>query len=134
MLTRGFSSRVIVSAPSRSQSFVVFGDACPAICWACSSVPPFARYAVIPVARNVWQQVEGGSPAADARRLIMAGTHPPGRRPARSNLSRARATLWAVWRSARHRFAPGVSHAGPAASPSRCRLCSSASPLLRLGS
>ena len=63
MLTRGFSSRVIVSAPSPiDQSFVVFGDACPAICWACSSVPPFARYAVIPVARNVWQQVEAEAP------------------------------------------------------------------------
>ena len=25
---------------------------------------------MIPVARNVWQHVEGGSPAAEARRLI----------------------------------------------------------------
>ena len=30
----------------RSYSFVVFGDACPAIRCACSSVPPFDRYAV----------------------------------------------------------------------------------------
>ena len=45
----------------------------PRSVWACSSVPPFDRYAV-PVARNVWQHVEGGSPAAAARRLIMAGT------------------------------------------------------------
>ena len=44
----------------------------PAICCACSSVPPFDRYAVIPVARNVWQHVEAGSPAAAARRLIIA--------------------------------------------------------------
>jgi hypothetical protein len=27
-------------------------------CCACSRVPPFGRYAVIPVARKVWQQVE----------------------------------------------------------------------------
>ena len=44
----------------------------PAICCACSRVPPFDRYAVIPVARNVWQHVEGGSPAAEVRRLIIA--------------------------------------------------------------
>ena len=37
-------------------------------------VPPFDRYAVIPVARNVWQHVEGGSPAAAARRLIIPRT------------------------------------------------------------
>ena len=48
---------------------------CPAIYCACSRVPPFDRYAtVIPVARNVWQHVEGGSPAAAARRLIIART------------------------------------------------------------
>ena len=29
---------------------------------------------MIPVARNVWQHVEGGSPAAAARRLIIART------------------------------------------------------------
>ena len=28
----------------------------------------------MPVARNVWQQVDGGSPAVAARRLIMAST------------------------------------------------------------
>ena len=49
----------------------------------------FERYAVIPVARNVWQHVDGGSPAADAaRRLIMASTtttrqRSPGLHPAR---------------------------------------------------
>ena len=58
---RSISSTVTVSAV-RSYSFVVLGDACPAICWACSRVPPFDRYAVTPVARNVWQQVEGGGP------------------------------------------------------------------------
>ena len=53
-------------------------------------VPPFDRYAVIPVARNVWQHVEGGSPAA--RRLIIARTtrrcsaRPASRRPAGSTL------------------------------------------------
>ena len=36
--------------------------------------PPFDKYAVIPVARNVWQHVEGGNPAAAARRLIIART------------------------------------------------------------
>ena len=36
--------------------------------------PPFDRYAVIPVARNVWQHVEGGNPAAAARRLVIART------------------------------------------------------------
>ena len=64
---RSISSTVTVSARP------VFGDACPAICWA-YWVPSFDRYAVIPVARNVWQQVDGGSPAATARRLIMAST------------------------------------------------------------
>ena len=43
--------------------------------------PPFGRYAVIPVARNVWQQVEGGSPATAARRLIIGQHHPPRQRP-----------------------------------------------------
>ena len=42
---------------------------------------------MIPVARNVWQQVEGGRPAATARRLIIARTRrrdsarPVNRRP-----------------------------------------------------
>ncbi len=50
----------------------------------------------IPVARNVWQHVEGGSPAAAARRLIIARTtrrssaRPVSRRPAGST----------VWKSA----------------------------------
>ena len=57
-----------------------------------SRVPPFDRYAVIPVARNVWQHVEGGSSAAAARRLIIARTtrrcsaRPVSRRPAGSTL------------------------------------------------
>ena len=51
---RSISSSVILSAV-RSYSFVVFGDEWPAIRCACSSVPPFDRYAVMPVARNVWQ-------------------------------------------------------------------------------
>ena len=68
-------------------------EAWPAICWACSRVPPFDRYAVIPVARNVWQHVEAGSsPAPAARRLIIARTtrrcsaRPVSRRPAGSTL------------------------------------------------
>ena len=54
--------------------------------------PPFDRYAVIPVARNVWQHVEGGSLAAVARRLIIARTtrrcsaRPVSQRPAGSTL------------------------------------------------
>ena len=88
---RSISSTVTVSAV-RSYSFVVVGDACPAICCACFSVPPFERYAVIPVARNVWQHVEAGSPAAAARRLIIASTtrrvngRPVSLSPARSTL------------------------------------------------
>jgi len=39
-------------------------------CWA-AIPPPFSRYAVIPVARNVWQQVEEGSPASSARRFTI---------------------------------------------------------------
>ena len=54
-------------------------------------VPPLDRYAVIPVARNVWQHVDAGSPAAAARRLIIASTARrvsgrPLSRPARSTL------------------------------------------------
>ena len=56
-------------------------------------VPPFERYAVIPVARNVWQHVDSGSPAAAARRLIMASTtRLVNGRPV--SLSPARSTLW----------------------------------------
>ena len=62
---RSVSSTVTVSAV-RSQSFVVLGDACPAVCCACSRVLPFDGYAVIPVARKVWQQVDGGSAAPAA--------------------------------------------------------------------
>src|SRR5205809_4544163 len=42
--------------------------------WAFSIVPPASRYAVIPVARNVWQPIEEGRPAARARRLIISRT------------------------------------------------------------
>ena len=57
-------------------------DACPAICCALER-PPFDRYAVVPVARNMWQHVEDGSPAAAPHRLIIARDHPPLGRPAR---------------------------------------------------
>ena len=40
--------------------------------WRCCS----RRYAVIPVARNVWQQVKDEAPASAARRLIMTRTSP----------------------------------------------------------
>ena len=54
--------------------------------------PPVGQVAVIPVARNVWQHVVAGSPAATARRLIIAST---ARRPNGRPLSRpARSTLW----------------------------------------
>jgi hypothetical protein len=52
----------------------VRGDSCAAIACAFSIVPPFSRYAVIPVARNVWQQVEEGSPAACAWRFTIRST------------------------------------------------------------
>ena len=35
-------------------------------------VPPFSRYAVVPVARKVWLQISSGRPMAYARRLIMS--------------------------------------------------------------
>ena len=54
------SSKLIVS-PVRSYSFVVLADSWAAILWACSSLPLQDRYAVIPVARKVWQQVDAGS-------------------------------------------------------------------------
>ena len=81
----------------------------------------------MPVARNVWQHVEGGSPAAAARRLIIASTsrrssaRPVSRRPAGSTVwksaafgsssppastqaSRAAATRW--WAGTSCRFPP----------------------------
>ena len=70
---RSISSNVIVSAV-RSYSFVVFGDACPAIRWACSSVPPFDRYAVIsppsrkqPVPTHRIPAGRGGCAGSDCR-------------------------------------------------------------------
>lgn len=45
--------------------------------YACSSIPPFDKYAVIPVARNVWQHVKGGSPAAASPPLDHRKDHPP---------------------------------------------------------
>ena len=88
---RSISSSVTVSAV-RSYSFVVLGDAWPAICCPCSSVPPFDRYAVRPVALNVCQHVDAGRPAAAARRLIIDSTtrrvsdRPLRQRPDRSTL------------------------------------------------
>ena len=82
---RSISSTVIVSAV-RSQSFVVFGEAYPAIRCTCSSVPPFDRYAVIPVARHVWQQVDarqprGRRPALDHGQHGAAPQRPPRQPP-----------------------------------------------------
>ena len=72
--------RRVVQIPStvslsavRSESFVVFGDACPGSA-ARAEGAPFDKYAVIPVTRKVWQHVKGGSPAAAARHLIIART------------------------------------------------------------
>ena len=94
---RSISSSVTVSAV-RSYSFVVLGDAWPAICWACSSVPPFDRYAVIglfagggeilrlarPASRSSGFRMQGPSgpaPAAgpDHRLLGDGGVVPPAR-------------------------------------------------------
>ena len=52
---------------------------------------PFDRYAVMPVARNVWQHVDASNPAPAARRLIIDSTtrrvsDRPLRRPDRSTL------------------------------------------------
>ena len=66
------NSRQPVGAQTATLPTASLWTCSPAICCACSRVPPFDRYAVIPVARNVWQHVEGGSPAAEARRLIIA--------------------------------------------------------------
>ena len=46
----------------------------PAICCACSRVRPFDKYAVIPIAWNVWRHVEGAGPRNPSRRLIIART------------------------------------------------------------
>ena len=87
-------SRSSPSPPTRFQApgaaFEV--PACPGDLLSVLEGPPFDRYAVIPVARNVWQHVEGGSFAAAARRLIIARTtrrcsaRPVSRRPAGSTL------------------------------------------------
>jgi hypothetical protein len=44
----------------------VRGLSCAAIDCACSSAPPLARYAVIPVARNEWLPIGAMMPAASA--------------------------------------------------------------------
>ena len=76
---RSISSSETASAV-RSYSFVVFGDACPATRCACSSVPPFDRYAVIPVARNVWQARRRRQPRRHRPPLDHRQHHPPPRR------------------------------------------------------
>ena len=106
---RSISSSVTVSAV-RSYSFFVLGDAWPAICWACSSVPPFDRYAVIglfagggeilrlarPASRSSGFRMQGPSgpaPAAgpDHRLLGDGGVVPPaGRVPRQGDVWLAR--------------------------------------------
>ena len=72
----------------------------PRFACACSKRPPFDRYAAVvpPIARNVWQHVKGGSPAAAARRSDRRSSarhrQPParrGRRPGRAPPSAPRA-------------------------------------------
>src|SRR5712692_8030537 len=53
---------------------MVQADSWPAICCATSSLPPFCRYVVMPVARKLWQLILVRSPAAGARRWIIADT------------------------------------------------------------
>ena len=78
---RSISSSVTVSAV-RSYSFVVLGDAWPAICWACSSVPPFDRYAVIPVApERVAAQSTPAGPRGRRPALDHRQHHAPRQRP-----------------------------------------------------
>ena len=55
------------------------GDSCDAIAWAFSIVPPFSKYAVMPVVRKVWQQVEEGSPASRAQRFTTLASPAGGR-------------------------------------------------------
>ena len=61
------TSLSVISSFVRSYSFVVRGDSCPAICWACSSRPSFSRYIVMPVARQVLHPTGVREPAALAR-------------------------------------------------------------------
>lgn len=67
----------------RSYNFVVRGDAWPAIPVARARAShPFYRYAVMPVARNVWAATSTPTdPAADARRLIHRQHHGDAFRP-----------------------------------------------------
>jgi hypothetical protein len=54
----------------RLYRFVVRGDSCAAIDCDFSIVPPFSKYAVMPVALNEWQQIRAGplsAPAASPR-------------------------------------------------------------------
>ena len=116
---RSISSSVTVSAV-RSYSFVVLGDAWPAICWACSSVPPFDRYAVIglfagggeilrlarPASRSSGFRMQGPSgpaPAAgpDHRLLGDGGVVPPaGRVPRQGDVWLARPRRYGDMRKA----------------------------------
>jgi hypothetical protein len=57
----------------RSYSWVVFGDSCAALGCAFSRGPPFARYAVMLVAWQVWQQT-GHRSLAMVRRYIREGS------------------------------------------------------------
>ena len=82
------------------------------------TVPPFHRYAVIPVARKVWKQVEGGRSAAAARRLIMARTR---RRDSGRPVSR-RAAGSTLWKSAELLDGVGDREQPGQASEHRCRL------------
>ncbi len=54
--SRAPRSSGVISSPSDHKVLAVRGDSCAAIGWAFSIVPPFSRYAVIPVARNVGLQ------------------------------------------------------------------------------
>ena len=112
---RSISSTVIVSAVGRKASLCSATRAQRSAARA-SRVPRFDRYAVVPVARNVWQQVERGSPAAAARRLIItrtrrrASARPVGLRP-------AGATLWKSGPSPRRARPPPALLVEPEPSP-----------------
>ena len=76
-----------VRVARRSYGFVVFGDALRTIHYACSSVPAFDRYAVMPVAGNVCRHVVAGKsrrlrPAPDHREPSATPERAPGQ-PAR---------------------------------------------------
>ena len=74
-LIRSTSLKSIASLV-RSYNFVVLGELWAAIRWACSTVPPFSKNCVMPVARNLWQDAprRARRPAGKQPRLVRSRT------------------------------------------------------------